>query len=107
MDIFVLPSVLEGFGIVILEAMAMGIPVVATNVDGIKEVIINGECGILVPPRNHEAIANAVINLIDNPQVRERLITEGKKRASLFDVQDHLMKLDKLYTGLLRTQSKQ
>lgn len=107
MDIFVLPSVLEGFGIVILEAMAMGIPVVATDVDGIKEVVLNGESGILVPPKNHEAIANAVNYLIENLQVRERLITAGKKRAGLFDVQDHLMKLDKLYTGLLRIQSKQ
>ena len=105
MDIFVLPSLYEGFGIVILEAMAMGIPIVATNVDGIKEVVINGESGILIPPKNPEAIANAVNYLIDNPRVSEKLITEGKKRAKLFDIHDHLMKLDKLYTSLLRTQS--
>ena len=105
MDIFVLPSLYEGFGIVILEAMAMGIPIVATNVDGIKEVVINGESGLLIPPKNPEAIAIAVKHLIDNPQFTERLISEGKKRAKLFDIQDHLMNLDKLYTSLLRTQS--
>jgi glycosyltransferase involved in cell wall biosynthesis len=103
MDIFVLPSLYEGFGIVILEAMAMGIPVVATNVDGIKEVLINDESGILIPPKNPEAIANVVNYLIDNPQIRERFSKEGKKRASLFDIKDHLIKLDKLYSDLLRT----
>jgi len=107
MDIFVLPSLYEGFGIVILEAMAMGIPIIATNVDGIKEVVINGESGILVPPKNPEALANAVNYLIEKPQITKKFIIEGKKRASLFDIQDHLMKLDELYTSLLRTQSNQ
>jgi glycosyltransferase involved in cell wall biosynthesis len=107
MDIFVLPSLLEGFGIVILEAMAMGLPIVATNVDGIKEVVVNGESGILVPPKNPKAIAEAITYLIEHPQISETLISEGKKRASLFDIQEHLMKLDILYSSLLRTKSTQ
>ncbi len=61
MSICVIPSTLEGFGIVLLEAMAVGVPVVASDVDGIKEVIFNGENGTLVPPKNPESIANAII----------------------------------------------
>jgi glycosyltransferase involved in cell wall biosynthesis len=105
MDVFVLPSIYEGFGIVLLEAMASGVPVVATNVDGIKEVILDSECGILVPPKNPEAIAEAVIKIIENPQLSKSLIDEGFKRAKLFDIQEHVMKLDNLYTNLLGIES--
>lgn len=105
MDIFVLPSLYEGFGIVLLEAMAAGVPVIATNVDGIKEVIIHGESGILVPPKNPEAIANAVINIIENPQIAGDLIEQGFKRSKLFDIQEHLLKLENLYKSLLGVES--
>jgi len=105
MNVFVLPSLLEGFGLVLLEAMAAGVPVVATNVHGIKEVVIDGESGILIPPKNPEAIAEAVIKIIDQPQVAKNLIEKGLQRARLFDIQEHLMKLDNLYTSLLRAES--
>jgi glycosyltransferase involved in cell wall biosynthesis len=105
MDVFVLPSILEGFGIVLLEAMAAGIPVVATNVNGIKEVVINMHSGLLVPSKNPEAIADAVIRLIDNPELRKSLIQEGLKRAKLFDVKEHIIKLDNFYTNLLGIES--
>lgn len=105
MNVFVLPSVLEGFGLVLLEAMAAGVPVVATNVDGIKEVVVNGESGILVPPKNPEAIADAVINIIEHPKLAASLVDGGIKRAKLFDIQEHLMKLDSLYTSLLGAES--
>lgn len=105
MDVFVLPSILEGFGIVLLEAMAAGVPVIATHVDGIKEVVIDGECGILVPPKNPEAIASSFTRLIENPQLTKKIIEEGFKRAKLFDVQEHVMKLDSLYNNLLGAES--
>lgn len=105
MDIFVLPSTLEGFGIVLLEAMAAGVPVVASDVDGIKEVIFNGENGILVPPKNPEAIANAIIKLIEDPQLVKKLVENGQKRAQLFDVHEHVSKLDRLYSNLLGDES--
>lgn len=104
MDIFVLPSVYEGFGIVLLEAMAAGVPIVATNVDGIKEVVINGECGLLVPPKNPEAIADAVTQIITNPTLKKKLIEAGLKRAQQFDIQEHIMKLDNLYSNLLMAE---
>lgn len=105
MDIFVLPSINEGFGIVLLEAMASGVPVVATNVDGIKEVVIDGESGILIPPRSPEAIANAIVKIIENPQLAGDLVEAGFKRSKLFDIQAHVMKIDELYINLLGVES--
>jgi glycosyltransferase involved in cell wall biosynthesis len=105
MDIFVLPSILEGFGIVLLEAMAAGIPVVATNVNGIKEVVVHKDSGLLVPPKNPKAIADSVSSIIDDPELAENLASEGLKRAKLFDIKDHIVKLDHLYTNLLGEES--
>jgi glycosyltransferase involved in cell wall biosynthesis len=101
MNIFVLPSIYEGFGIVLLEAMAAGIPVIATRVHGIKEVMVDGESGILVPPKNPDAIAEAIIKLIENPQLRNRLIENGFKRSKFFDIGEHINKLDDFYTKLI------
>jgi glycosyltransferase involved in cell wall biosynthesis len=105
MDIFVLPSILEGFGIVLLEAMAAGIPVVATNVDGIKEVVINMTNGLLVPSKNPEAIAQAVMRLIEDPELTNKIVVNGFERAKQFDIQNHIMKLEQLYANLLGVES--
>lgn len=105
MDIFVLPSLYEGFGIVLLEAMASGVPIVATNVDGIKEVVIDGVSGILVPPKNPRAIADAILKIIENPQLANQLVDEGLKRSKSFDIKEHIMKLDDLYANLLGVES--
>lgn len=79
-DIFVLPSVKkETFGIVSLYALACGKPVVATRVGGIPEVVDAGKSGILVEPRNAEAIANAVINLHRHPEKRREMGIIGRK----------------------------
>lgn len=105
MNIFVLPSVYEGFGIVLLEAMAAGIPVIATSVHGIKEVVVDGESGILIPPKNPDAIAGAIIKLIENPQLTSQLIENGFKRSELFDISEHIKKLDNFYSKLVGVES--
>jgi glycosyltransferase involved in cell wall biosynthesis len=105
MNVFVLPSIYEGFGIVLLEAMAAGVPVVATNVDGIKEVVTHGENGILVQPKDPQAIADAVIKIIENDQLSERLVMTGYKRAELFDIKEHVHKLHNFYQNLLGVES--
>ena len=105
MNIFILPSVYEGFGIVLLEAMAAGVPVIATNVDGIREVVINGESGILIPPKNPEAIAEAILKLIENPQLVKKLVDGGLMRSKSFDIKEHVMKLDNFYANLLGAES--
>lgn len=73
--VFVLPSWAEAFPYVILEAMSAGLPVVSTDVGGISEAITHGESGLLVPPRDHEAIAGALSALLDDASLRERIAT--------------------------------
>ena len=81
MDIFVLPSRTEGCPIVILEAMAMGLPVIATNVGGNPELVINGKTGYLVPVDSAESIAENIEKLINNRSLSRELGQKGKKRA--------------------------
>ena len=63
-DIFVMSSVTEGLGTSLLDAMACGKPIVATTAGGIPEVVVDGETGFLVPPRDHEAMAAAIVRLL-------------------------------------------
>lgn len=105
MNVFVLPSLYEGFGIVLLEAMAAGVPIVATNVDGIKEVVVDGVSGILVPPKNPEAIASAVTKIIESHHLARNLVDEGLKRCKLFDIKEHVTKIDNFYTNLSGVES--
>ncbi|MBI2013539.1 MAG: glycosyltransferase family 4 protein [Candidatus Colwellbacteria bacterium] len=72
-DVFVLPSISEAFGLVNLEAMASGVPVVATNVGGVPNVVKDGVVGFLVPPKDSQAIAQAVIKILEDDQLREKM----------------------------------
>ena len=78
-DIFVRPSLMEGMPLTVLEAMACGLPVVATPVGGTAELVIEGETGLLVPPRNVEALAGALQRLIDSPALRAQLGANGRR----------------------------
>jgi Glycosyltransferase len=69
-DIYVQPSLAEGFGIAAVEAMASGLPVVATNVGGLSEIVVDGETGILVPARDPAALAKSIERLVDDPALR-------------------------------------
>jgi glycosyltransferase involved in cell wall biosynthesis len=81
LDVFVLPSWIEGLPIVVLEAMAQAKPVVATDVGGTGEVVANGETGLLVPPRDVEALADALDALLDDPQRARSLGEAGRRRV--------------------------
>lgn len=82
-DIFCLPSTMstESFGIVNLEAMASGVPVIASNIGGIPDVVEDGKTGILVPPNNSEYLSNEIINLIENKNLRIKLGKNGKIKS--------------------------
>lgn len=78
MDVLVLPSEAEGFGLVLIEAMAAGVPVVATDVPGIRDVVQNGVNGLLVPVRDPAALAKALRRLEEDSRLRKSLIEGGK-----------------------------
>jgi glycosyltransferase involved in cell wall biosynthesis len=82
MDVFVLPSLYEGFGIAILEAMAAGKPVVATTVGGIPEFVIPGRSGLLVPPGDPIALAGAIKQLLDQPEKAKSMGRQGQEHVS-------------------------
>lgn len=81
MDVFVMPSLREGFGVSAIEAMSVGIPVVASNVGGIPDIIKHKKNGLLVSPQNEFQIARAVVEIIKNPKTRETLIKNGVEFA--------------------------
>ncbi len=85
-DIFCLPSYREGFGSVVVEAAAMGVPTVATRVVGIVDSVVENETGLLVPPKDANALAEALARLLGNPQLRRELGLAAQARArALFD----------------------
>jgi glycosyltransferase involved in cell wall biosynthesis len=76
-DLFVMSSVTEGLGTSLLDAMACEKPVVATNAGGIPEVVLEGTTGLLVPPRDHAAMAAAIVRLLRDPALRDRMGAAG------------------------------
>jgi glycosyltransferase involved in cell wall biosynthesis len=82
LDVVALPSWTEGLPIVLLEAMAHGRPVVATPVGGTPELVTDGETGLLVPPRDPEALAAALRRILDDPDLARRLGEAGRARVA-------------------------
>ncbi len=97
----VLPSVSEPFGIVILESMAFGIPVVASRVGGIVDIITDKKNGLLVPPRNPDKLARAILEILQHPVLAAKLKREGKARVKDFSWQDIVKRLEEAYISLL------
>jgi glycosyltransferase involved in cell wall biosynthesis len=81
MDVVAVPSIFEGFGLVAAEAMAAGLPVVATAVDGLTEIIIDQETGRLVPPQDADALAAALIQLLTSPEAATGMGQKGQQRV--------------------------
>jgi len=81
MDVVVVPSQFEGFGLTAAEAMAAGIPVVASNVGGLPEVVEDRQTGLLVPPRDVEKLSASILELLTDPAKRSRLGVNGRLRV--------------------------
>jgi glycosyltransferase involved in cell wall biosynthesis len=85
-NIFVLPSRYEGFGLALVEAMAAGLPVIASNIDGPAGIIADGMDGLLFEPGSDEQLAGKIATLIHSPAVAEKLRTNGRATASKYDI---------------------
>ena len=100
-DIFAMPSNSESFGVAAVEAQAMGIPVVATNVGGIPEVVIHGVTGILVDPKNEQQLADAIMTLIENPELRMKIGKAGRQHVlDKYDWNANVTAMEKLYMDI-------
>ncbi|MFC1866648.1 glycosyltransferase [Thermodesulfobacteriota bacterium] len=101
-DLFVLPTLGEGFGLVLLEAMAHRLPVVATGTMAIPEIVDHGRTGILVPPRNVLALRRAIEDLIRSPDKRSAMGSKGRQRLTdVFSVERMVAGTKRLYSELL------
>ena len=102
-DIFCAPSTgQESFGIVLLEAMAAGLPVVASDIHGYKRVVQRNVSGLLVEPKDPDALAAAIERLICEPALRQRLGEAGARRAPEYDWSHVTAQLVELYEGVIR-----
>lgn len=99
-DLFVLPSLSEGCSNVLLEAMACGLPIVATNVGGNPELIKEGVNGLLVPPSAPEDLAGAMIRLIQNEELKSRFSEAGRRIAcEKFSMENCVREYEELYSS--------
>jgi glycosyltransferase involved in cell wall biosynthesis len=101
LDILVLPSLNEGMGRVLVEAMAAGKPIVASNVGGIPDLVQHEYNGLLVPPADDKALAAAIMQLINNPEKAKLMGQRGRERCHQFSVEAMTEKIDRLYLELL------
>jgi glycosyltransferase involved in cell wall biosynthesis len=102
MQVFVHPSWAEAFPYVILEAMALGLPIVASDVGGIGEAIVQGESGLLTPPRSEQALARALIELLSDRDRGARLGQGALERATHFTREAMVERLSAVYAEVLR-----
>ncbi len=100
------PSMVEGWGITNIEANVCGTPVVASNVDGLKDSVINGETGYLVKPESPEALEEAIIKIISSSKIREQMSKKAETWGNKFD----WVKSSKVFINLIldaaNTESK-
>jgi glycosyltransferase involved in cell wall biosynthesis len=100
-DMLVLPSLNEGMGRVLVEAMAAGKPVVASRVGGIPDLVRHGETGYLVPPADVEALADGIKKILDDPERAWEMGQQGKEYCRQFSLEAMIEKLDDLYSDLI------
>ncbi len=101
-DIFVLPSLNEGMGRVLVEAMAMGKPIVASDIGGIPDLVKDGTNGILFPPRDVHAMAEAIMKLLLDRELARKMGKEGERTSLNYDTGVMVKNIERLYEDVLR-----
>ena len=101
LDVFVLPSLNEGMGRALIEAMAVGVPVVATRVGGIPDVVVEGVTGALVPPQNEKALAEALLDLLRDAPRRQAYGEAAKRHVDeRYDIKTMVRSIERLYDAV-------
>ncbi len=100
LDLFVLTSLNEGLGRVLLEAMACGVPVVASRVGGVAEIVLHREVGLLVPPGDTGRMVEAILEILNDKKQAELFSRKGRARARAFDVTRMLERTEAVYERL-------
>ena len=106
LDVFALSSGWEGLSIALLEAMACGLPAVASRVGGVSEVIEDGKSGLLVPPDDPHSMADEIIRMLGNRSLAEKLGAEARLRARRFDIRATVRREEAVYAELLAMNSR-
>ena len=107
-DVFVLPSHREGMPRIIIEAMASGKPVIATDIRGCREEVVHDLTGLLVPVGDSKALSGAMVRILSEPELACRMGSEGRRRAeALFDERDVLDRQVHVYQELVRQRLNQ
>lgn len=103
-DIAVMPSSSpESFGLVAIEAMASGLPVIATRHGGALDIVVDGETGLLVPPSNVDALADAIARLASDPELRQRMGASGAERQrTIFSMHEQSRQMLEVYGEVLK-----
>lgn len=97
-DILAFPSHEESFGITLIEAMAMEKPIAASNNAGVLDIVINGKTGILIPPKDPVSLANAILGLMQNAELRQKLGVAGRNRVDeKFNIEKTIEELERVY----------
>lgn len=106
-DVFAFPSLFEGIGGAILEAMALGLPVVASRLDGLAEVVTDGLDGLLVPPADPSSLAAAIGQVLERGDLRTALASRARETvASRFDLGVSVTRTIEMYERVLRQQAR-
>jgi glycosyltransferase involved in cell wall biosynthesis len=107
LDLLALSSLWEGLPCVLAQAMASGVPIVATDVDGMREAVENKVTGVLVPPGRPGILGQKLVELLQAPQQRKVMGRQARMRANKFRLFHMIQKLDKIYHDLWKKQKKQ
>jgi glycosyltransferase involved in cell wall biosynthesis len=102
-DVFVFPSIKEGWGLVVLEAMASGLPVIASRIEPMTDYLKDGENALLVSPMDYEALGQQIIRVLEEGELRDRLTRNGRETAEIYSWRNTALRHEGFYRGVLES----